>query len=185
MNNGNRKKGGRAPRTSVLALMLGFLNASGFECSSAFYLQWTGTPGRIQDEEPSSMNPVDSIIKYNGKCLPYLINKVTDTSDGPMAKPCCFLPDKKGQIALLYLVDLFTKSDGITPSIPEFSLSKISGTEVGVLPPDEKVRIIKKAKNKSRIRKDLMAAYSRNKDRIIFDAKENCFVLKNKEGGPP
>lgn len=173
---------GRLGRYPLLAMLSGFVNAGAFDCSSAFYLQWIGNPGRIQDEEPSPMNPVDSIIKYHDKCIPYLINKVADTSDGPMAKPCCFSRDQKGQIALLYLVDLFTKPDGLTPSIPEFSIRRISGTEARVLPPGEKVKIFRKAKNKVRLRRSLMTAYARDKDRIVFDEKQNCFVMRDDEG---
>jgi hypothetical protein len=131
-----------------------------FDCSEAFKIVSVSSKGRIQDGNYNPEYPVDSIIYHHEKCFPYLISMI-DNKEITRVEMCCKGAPTKGELARIYIANLFTMSDWKTSSIAGLSWKELEAISLKPGGP-------KKAK----------LIYDSKKHGIVFSRKENCFVFQ-------
>ena len=131
--------------------------------------------GRLQD--CSIGNPVTSQILAGGKwSVPVLISQLTETTRTEEPILDFWSYTTSGDIAFMFLNDLFTDPDGESfamPGVPNWKaiMSGCDGTAG-----DCWRKYVRKRGIRS-VQQSWRAAWENNRDRIMWDAKSRCFRL--------
>ena len=141
-------------------------------------LNWDGglscrAKGRLQDKEYCDSKIMEQVIAQGKSAIPVLISQVTDTRE--LKEPIFDFWSRMtvGDVANAILGSLFTDSDGKTFNMPGLEAIR---PECGDSAEACWQMVLNKHGRKF-VQDEWLAAWSRNKDRIYWDAGARCFRL--------
>jgi hypothetical protein len=141
--------------------------------------------GRTQDgsleDENFNPHPIAEILVSNGKdSIPFLIDKLDDETKMKRQTIDFWYQVYVGDVALIILNDLFTKPDGISSTIPEFSWDKFleRGNDTDSMGEAILRKYIEKYGRK-KIKERWQKIWEDNKENIYWDNEDECFKIKN------
>ena len=130
--------------------------------------------GRVQDVRSPV---VEALVNAGPPAVTFLLSKLEDRTRIPgFGTVLDFWPRVEvGHVALIVLCDLFTRADGVTPSVPGLNWDEILGRQNQDLPAWELYDRFVAQHGRSGIRRSVeqrLAPYSGN---VVWDATERCF----------
>ena len=141
--------------------------------------------GRVQDgsleDENFNTHPITKTILAKGKdSIPLLIEKLEDETKMKRQTIDFWYHVYVGDVSLIILNDLFTKSDGINSSIPGFSWDEFleRGGDDHLMGEEVLRRYIKKY-GRAKIKERWQKVWDDNKDNIQWDKDEECFYIED------
>lgn len=136
----------------------------------------------LEDENFQTLPIADDLLAHGKNCIPFLISKLDDETEMKRGTIDFWYDVYIGDVALVILMDFFTKDDEITSTIPGFGwddfLERGNGKKsMGI---DILRRYIEKHGRK-KIKERWQKMWDENKEKIYWDENERCFNIKNSD----
>jgi hypothetical protein len=130
--------------------------------------------GRVQDDP---WPVVDVLIKAGSPAVTFLLSKLDDRTRVPgRGAVLDFWPRVEvGHVALIVLSDLFTRADGITPTVPGLNWDQILVRQSPDLPAWDLYYNFVAQHGRSGVRRKVEQLLAPCSGKLVWDATERCF----------
>lgn len=135
--------------------------------------------GRLEGENFVKLTIAEDLIANGKDSIPFLIRKLDDETEMKRGTVDFWYEVYVGDIVLIILMDLFTKSDGKTSTIPGFAWDEFleRGNNKDSMGEEILRKYIKKYGRKN-IKKRWQYVWDAQKENIFWNEKERCFDIK-------
>lgn len=135
--------------------------------------------GSLEDENFNTLPIAEDLLAHGKDSIPFLISKLEDETEMKRGTMDFWYDVYVGDIALIILVDFFTKDDELTSTIKGFEWDEFleRGNDKDSMGIDILRSYIEKYGRKT-IKERWQKMWDENKENIYWDISENCFKLK-------
>ncbi|MGI9056043.1 MAG: hypothetical protein ACR2F2_09610 [Pyrinomonadaceae bacterium] len=135
--------------------------------------------GTLVDENFQKLTIADDLLAHGKDSIPFLISKLDDETEMKGQTICFWYQVYVGDVALVILIDFFTKNDELTSTIPGFGWDEFleRGNDKASMGEEILRRYIEKHGRKN-IKERWQKMWDENKEKIFWNEEEKCFDLR-------
>jgi hypothetical protein len=136
--------------------------------------------GALEDENFNKLPIAEELLAHDKDAIPFLISKLDDETEMNRGTIDFWYQVYVGDVALVILMDFFTKRDELNSTIPGFGWDEFLERGKDKNSTGEWIlrKYIKK-NGRKKIKARWQKMWDDNKENIFWDANERCFNLKN------
>jgi len=138
--------------------------------------------GTLEGENFAKLSIADDLLAHGKDSIPFLISKLDDETKMNRGVVDFWYEAYVGDVALIILIDFFTRNDEFTSTIPGFSWDDFleRGNDRDSMG-EQILRNYIEKHGRKRIKERWQKMWEQNKENIYWDETDRCFKIKKSE----